>query len=720
MLRTVRVSPRWPAEGERFTDGWEWQALTVVAPLLELLADGATGDAERIESALSRTLSTICEATGFVHAQGRTTLALLVLDDAANLARDHRARLVLRHVQRSGDSGPSAPPVLEVPADEPVTPPVAEALRHLGIAAAALEVPLEAGRGGRLIGWLLVLHPLHPDASPSNLDWWMKRHRRWIKRVAWVLALSLRPGWQAWRSRPDWPALDAAELALCRAAWAAVQDMQRPDRPRFSGVRSGVEDEGDDEDSDDEATVVLAPPEEPAPPRPVDENVQFTVYRPRRIPPAVWCPVLAFAHLAERRADAPDGAVDPVEEVRRQARQVLGDAVASYADTTQDSRQGIPREGEITFVLDLPSLEVNPPQRSFRWCEDVQREEFRVRAPAHLDGSTQRGELHVYLGALRIADVALAMQVDAAATGASASESEASHARPYRRIFPSYAHRDEAIVRQVESYARTMGDEYLRDVTHLRSGEVWNDRLMAFIRAADVFQLFWSRNSMTSPWVRQEWEYALSLGRPHFVRPTYWESPMPAAPERDLPPAALRALHFQRLPIAAAPDEDTAGGARTVGVPAPAPPASEPARARPPASAGPSPPPPRRGLRGLPTALAALLLVGLIGGSLVFRQVGMSPPPPGTVATGPLETVSPDGTMLASMDAEGRIRIAAHGGGEPLVIATKFRTSDVAALRFSADGSRIVCELRDGGTVEWDARTGSRIARTATPLTTAA
>ena len=57
---------------------------------------------------------------------------------------------------------------------------------------------------------------------------------------------------------------------------------------------------------------------------------------------------------------------------------------------------------------------------------------------------------------------------------------------------------------------------------------------MDFIRAADVFQLFWSRNSMTSPWVRQEWEYALSLGRAHFIRPTYWETPMPEAPERDL------------------------------------------------------------------------------------------------------------------------------------------------------------------------------------------
>ena len=297
---------------------------------------------------------------------------------------------------------------------------------------------------------------------------------------------------------------------------------------------------------------------DPAAPRPVDENVQFTVYRPRRIPPGQWSPVLAFAHLAERRADAPEDAPDPVEEVRRQAQQLLGDRAAAYAATTEDSGEAIPREGEITFVLDAPDLEVNPRQRSFRWLEEVHREEFRIRAPAALDGRTVRGALQVYLGALLVADVSLAIRVDGAAATPAVPDTEADRARPYRRIFPSYSHQDERIVQQVEAYARTMGDEYLRDVTHLRAGEVWDDRLMDFIRAADVFQLFWSRNSMRSPWVRQEWEYALSLGRAHFVRPTYWESPMPEAPERDLPPAPLRALHFHRLPVA----DDVTGSGR--------------------------------------------------------------------------------------------------------------------------------------------------------------
>ena len=41
---------------------------------------------------------------------------------------------------------------------------------------------------------------------------------------------------------------------------------------------------------------------------PLDE-VQFTVFRPKIVRPGEWYPMLAFAHLAERRLDSPAGAV---------------------------------------------------------------------------------------------------------------------------------------------------------------------------------------------------------------------------------------------------------------------------------------------------------------------------------------------------------------------------------------------------------------------------
>ncbi len=88
-------------------------------------------------------------------------------------------------------------------------------------------------------------------------------------------------------------------------------------------------------------------------------------------------------------------------------------------------------------------------------------------------------------------------------------------------IFASYSHRDAAIVDQFEQYARALGNEYLRDSINLRAGEVLSDRLRQMIDQADAFQLFWSRTLMHSLFVRQEYEYALSLNQRNFVRPTF-------------------------------------------------------------------------------------------------------------------------------------------------------------------------------------------------------
>ena len=273
----------------------------------------------------------------------------------------------------------------------------------------------------------------------------------------------------------------------------------------------------------------------------VDENVQFTVYRRSVVQPARWYPLLAFAHLAERRPDATDE-LDPVREVQAQARQVLGESADAFQALTSDSRSGVMRDGELRFVPQVEGVEFNPSERRFIWSESVHREEFRMRASPAMDGRIARGVLTVYAGNLVLADVLLTIRVDKDSRDAREEHSEA---RPYRRIFASYSHRDRSIVEEFEAHARATGDRYLRDVISLRAGEHWSDRLPEMISDADVFQLFWSWNAMASPMVHKEWQYALDLGRTHFVRPVYWEEPLPEQP--GLPPEELRSLHFQRV-----------------------------------------------------------------------------------------------------------------------------------------------------------------------------
>lgn len=278
----------------------------------------------------------------------------------------------------------------------------------------------------------------------------------------------------------------------------------------------------------------------------LSENVQFSVFQPRAVEPKRWHPLLAFAHLAELPADAGQTMPDPLEEVQRQAEQVLGEKVHDYRQSTHDSGASVPREGELTFLPEADGIEFNPPRRTFLWLENVHREEFRLRASPELEGQTAKGTLTVFLGNILLATVPLRFAVQSGAA-ARPGPAQRSSARPYRKIFASYSHYDAAIVEEFERYAQALGDVYLRDCTHLRAGEVWSAQIRGLIEEADVFQLFWSRNAMESPFVEREWSFALWLNRPNFIRPTYWEDPLPSSPERNLPPEDLRRLHFQRL-----------------------------------------------------------------------------------------------------------------------------------------------------------------------------
>jgi serine/threonine protein kinase len=281
------------------------------------------------------------------------------------------------------------------------------------------------------------------------------------------------------------------------------------------------------------------------------ENVQFTVYRPKTIRPQQWYPMLAFAHLSERPAGAPANEPDPVQEVKRQASQILDERLGEYREMTQDSTRPVPQESELTFVPEVRGIEFNPTSRSFVWEETVHREEFRLRTSAELNGQTAKGRMTVYLGSLILAEVPLSIRVDGNQESEPKAEPhEIDRARPYRKIFASYARKDSWIVAELKKYAQALGDEYVRKHARLRAGEEWSDRLQQLIEEADIFQLFWSSNSMHSPFVRREWECALSLGRTNFIRPCYWETPLPTCAEKNLPPEELRRVHFQRIPFA--------------------------------------------------------------------------------------------------------------------------------------------------------------------------
>ena len=386
------------------------------------------------------------------------------------------------------------------------------------------------------------------------------------------------------------------------------------------------------------ALLVLSPRESPSDAPDVtapvvDDDVQFTVYRPRSVHPEEWRRLLVFAHKTEP-FESHGVRVDPIQQVAQEADALLGQDASSYVQVAQDSDADLPRGTTIRFVPDVEGVEFNPPVREFSWQLPVHREEFLFRAARRLQGRVAHGLLSVYVGTVLIADVRLSIRVD---SGSSESDPEPVPASRYRKIFASYSHLDAAIVENVGQVMAAIGDEFMRDVDTLRSGQIWSSQLEGYIRDCDVFQLYWSSNSMTSDLVSNEWHYALALNRPGFIRPVYWEKPRPVSPEQNLPPPELDRLHFSYLPVRVEPLMPAEpsypappSGPVPVTAPTPSPvapgetgsPAMSQLPPAPPTSVGRPPPPRRRRSTRAILAMSSAAAAVLVGGSLLVANLG--------------------------------------------------------------------------------------------------
>lgn len=262
------------------------------------------------------------------------------------------------------------------------------------------------------------------------------------------------------------------------------------------------------------------------------EKVQFTTYHPKKIKPDIWYKLLSYVHLP--------GALDAV---KASSRGILGDEIKNYGKGRGEATEMILREAEIVVVPEMPGCRFHPPRQTLLWLEDWHRVEFRLKAnpddPEFESDRAVNGRVAFYVGPILVAETKIWAHISEYADENFIEQSdEFATSDPYRDIFISYSRKDTTIVEQVERALTTLGYKLLRDVYGLRSGENWSAALLDMIDKADIFQLFWSNNSKTSINVEQEWRHALKLQRQSFIRPTYWEIPMPDPPEE------LKDIHF--------------------------------------------------------------------------------------------------------------------------------------------------------------------------------
>jgi hypothetical protein len=273
----------------------------------------------------------------------------------------------------------------------------------------------------------------------------------------------------------------------------------------------------------------------------IDDNVKFTAYRPAVLAPGKWRRMMVFMHLDEPSI---------LTEIETRARQMLGiesygSVILSQRDDHSDalsSRFPSAAETGITLVPEVPGIRFNPHRRTFTWTTGmrVHEESFFMHATRLLPDKIVSGRISVFFGQLLLAEIGLEFPVTRDRMPTEEGWTKASDKR-FRKVFASYSSHDLEVVKAMEQI-QAIGYEYLRKVVKMRSGEHRSERLLAMIPDADVFQLFWSRNAAQSVHVAKEWRQAVALHREGFVRPAYWEIPMPEAPD------PLRELRFCFLP----------------------------------------------------------------------------------------------------------------------------------------------------------------------------
>lgn len=269
-------------------------------------------------------------------------------------------------------------------------------------------------------------------------------------------------------------------------------------------------------------------------PYPASQAVQFATYYPKEVAPDVWEHIIAYVY---RLSAEPQVAADAAE--------ILRDRRTHYREMGERARIELGEGALITATPVLEGFQFNPPSASVAFFEDWHRLDFRARARTASLNHAANGRLTFTVEGVIVADIPLSIFVTTGIAGIETPPNLAnSAANPYPAIFCSYSHRDKQIVERVERAYRVLGLDYLRDVTTLRSGQRWNDQLMRLIERADIFQLFWSHTAAESKYVQQEWEHALAVGgaREAFIRPVYWQQPMPPVPQ------ALGHLHFAYQP----------------------------------------------------------------------------------------------------------------------------------------------------------------------------
>jgi len=214
-----------------------------------------------------------------------------------------------------------------------------------------------------------------------------------------------------------------------------------------------------------------------------------------------------------------------------------------YADVTTHLGKTLPAGTLLRVLISSDHFDVNPEEIALRWIEGYYHQEFRIRPRrSAVNGSQADLKIEVFGDGFPLGEISIPITVlDEHAAEDSRREA---NMRWFQDVFASYAHEDFEIVQHLKARYAALGIDLYVDKERLRPGDKWSAELLHKIEESDLFQLFWSNAASRSIPVEEEWREAVKLRSVKdfkFLRPVYWEEPMP------LRPPDLADTHFHKL-----------------------------------------------------------------------------------------------------------------------------------------------------------------------------
>jgi len=283
-----------------------------------------------------------------------------------------------------------------------------------------------------------------------------------------------------------------------------------------------------------------APPAKAAAAAAVDTRLEFAAAYRRVIERGQRYPLQFFVHR-------PDARELVRELIERRSAQLGGTPAVSHGSAARAIESGT----TLTIVPNVLGATFEPDRIDVTVDDAVRELTFRMTVPPDAPLGALDGYIDIFVGPLVIGQVPLSFEVQPAATVPVPVQTDGTrfltvaNASVFDKIFISYSQRDSAVVDLCVLTYQGLGVQVFIDRIDLRAGDEWRARLEGAIREADVFQLYWSSAASASQEVSHEWRLALALSkmRDRFIRPLYWETPMPS------PPELLGHLHFSRLDL---------------------------------------------------------------------------------------------------------------------------------------------------------------------------